>query len=773
MRSFNDINSLKKYLQEDRESVSLCPVRFINVETMKMWVEVKKILLPMVGNFVYLSSFCEEEDTTPNIRRMKSKLKSTSVSVCVTPLSEYLRIRTEIAEQSIADLLTMEYENNNNGRLRVYFLMYRMKGILLALPEKDPRKKDCIIFLNTDEETDYSLTIIQQELNIKVKGNEINGFKQYLEYWEENPDKPLILYTNNAIYFNNNTFFDDVKVIVTSFDLMKFHYKIPLEISYKYGTDEYWNRLAKTVVKENDFYAACCAEFNIRQYDKEIFDNWAKYDDYKKWLLWLWAKLQSGSEYVVLCAKEGKSSGNFVENIWEHIIPVINHVNYKQKYEERKRTIISMQLQAPLSFWNKIESFLPKDALKCLTNATDNEKQYIFKILQGIPFSKRKEVIDTLYIVFPELAYYISNSQVQAFSILSDEQISYLEEYRWLKATNNLTSEFVEKVKNIALQKGENVYSMTSRNQMISNIYNEADTAILFVDGLGIEYIDFLAYLLSDIDTSKYSVTFSASYCNLPSTTEANKDFLNNRRVIREILTLDEYKHGNNKYPNNVMEELNLISEYRDIILGAFNDEISKIVLATDHGTSRLAVYVRETEFDNKLPAKGHIIYKYGRYCEGNDMAAELPTAIEYGNKLIFADYSRFEQKGSPIDEIHGGASLEEWIVPIITVECIDTNKATMHVKILLKTPVVKIDTFTKMITVKFEISGKSEKRNISVTIHGKKIVCSYVNNVYEFKYRPLADETEVVAKVMESAILGEISFKIIHGITGSKRFDI
>ena len=49
---------------------------------------------------------------------------------------------------------------------------------------------------------------------------------------------------------------------------------------------------------------------------------------------------------------------------------------------------------------------------------------------------------------------------------------------------------------------------------------------------------------------------------------------------------------------------------------------------------------VRQTEFDNKVDHEGSEIFEYGRYCEGTDIENELPTAISYDGKLIFAGLS-------------------------------------------------------------------------------------------------------------------------------------
>ena len=211
---FKDVEQLKKYLKEDRDRADLNPVRFINVDSLQMWVEVKKYLVSLSDKSLLLSEFCETDDTTPNLKRLSSALKKADQTLCVFPLSEYLRVHPETAVSVITNLLSMEYQNNDEHRMHIYFPMYRISSVLQTIPNTDPRKKNSFIYLQTGEEQDYQLTIIQNSLNVHVSGNEIIGFKRYLQYWEQNPDKPLVLHTQNAIHFERNHFFDNVKVII-------------------------------------------------------------------------------------------------------------------------------------------------------------------------------------------------------------------------------------------------------------------------------------------------------------------------------------------------------------------------------------------------------------------------------------------------------------------------------------------------------------------------------------------------------------------------------
>ena len=127
-----------------------------------------------------------------------------------------------------------------------------------------------------------------------------------------------------------------------------------------------------------------------------------------------------------------------------------------------------------------------------------------------------------------------------------------------------------------------------------------------------------------------------------------------------------------------------------------------------------------------------------------------------------FADYTRFEQKGAPVDEIHGGASLEEWLVPVISIEkkSVKANKTVIN-KVLLKDEEHKIDSFTKMVTIVFSLQVPVID-TVSVLLRGKKIGCQKCEDEYTFKYKPLDGETDITASVFcGNAQIGKIKY---HG---------
>jgi hypothetical protein len=771
---FKDVEQLKEFLTEDRGRADLNPIRFINVDSLQMWIEVKKYLVSLSNKSLLLSDFCEMDDTTPNLKRLRSVLRKADQTLCVFPLSEYLRVNPESAVSIITDLQSMEYQNNDTHRMHIYFLMYRISSVLQAIPNTDPRRENSFLYLKTGEEQDYQLTIIQNSLNVHVGGNEIIGFKRYLQYWEQNPDKPLVLHTQNAIHFERNHFFDNVKVIVTPFDLCKDQiHDFPAVLREEMGTRECWYSFAEKATGAGSFEEACGLCLTTNRYSLDLFGIWSILTPFKKWVLWLWTKVRNKKGYLFECAVRCKSVDSFAVELYTGIMQYVETNDYIQKYKERKTALKNMQLTPSEAFWKMLQTVDPIKAIACLTNLTDVERKKIFKIIKEVSYNDRVPYIVVLKTVYPELAYYLNNDVSVNSAGLTQFHFDYFEEYKWLKATDNITRAFVDKVHAIAQQRGESVYLLQPRNQLVTEVYND-HTMILFVDGMGIEYADYLAFVFSDIDQEKYRFFIKAGYCNLPTITEVNKDFMNGRQTVEPPMReLDEHKHAYCIYPENIIRELEILKAVKDRALSALSGTVSRIIIATDHGTSRMAVRVRNSEFDNVLPKpEGTPVYKYGRFCDKNPHRVEYETAISYGDKLIFADYSRFVQPGAPIDEIHGGASLEEWIVPVAVVESTQGAMGAEKVTIELLTEEVKPQVGTGLVTVRFKMSGKDHPK-ASVKIKGKTIPCVLKDKEYSFDYRVYGKEDTITAQVIDGTILGKLTVSIVQGIKKSRNFDI
>ena len=476
---------------------------------------------------------------------------------------------------------------------------------------------------------------------------------------------------------------------------------------------------------------------------------------------------------IPLCANETKTVEQFQNELFTSIVRYVSSSSYATVYAERRNMLRLMQLSAlPTGFLSKLNALPEIDALKCLTDLTLVEKKAIFDLLKGLGYNRRRECYEILKYVYPDLYYYFVGNKTDNPANMIDRHKIYFEKYKWQKITNTLTEDFDDLVKQYAYEKGESIYSIQPRSLIVSELYDD-DTAVLFVDGMGAEYVDYLSNLFADLQETEYAVSYNVGYCHLPTVTEINKDFLNGKKTLEPIYALDELKHSTFSYPLNITKEFDELKKIKELVLNAFNETTKKVIIASDHGTSRLAVLVRETKFDNKIKAEGLEIYRYGRYCIGTALEQQLPTAINYDGKLIFADYTRFEQKGAPSDEIHGGASIEEWLVPIVCVEKRSAKrKQEEKCEIETTTSIVEPEIGTGQVTIAFVVRGRKCKK-INATIKGIRYACAEKDSEYFFNYIPAKNETEVKALILDGSILGEFVVKIKQKISQNKKFDI
>lgn len=661
MNIFKNLDELKKFLQDDNKGQkTFSPMRFINVDSLSDWFEMKNFLNTLTTDFIFLSSYCFSDDTFPNLRRLRNDLQKETRTIYILPLSEFLRVNPEQAAQEIN--LFLNLHKSEVYSFRVYFLMYRLKSFFLSLKITDPRKKNCLLLSNSEVTDDYSLTIIQKSIQLQTFGERVDGFKQYLQYWEKSPNSSLTLYTENAVYLQEKNFFDDVKVIANAFDLLRHHYNLPTEFKRTFGCEENWQRLVELVATAGSFEKAFCKEFKVDTFSTSAFKNFGNLENFRQWLLWLWCILQN-SGYLARCAKISSSPQEFVTKIYELIFSFSDEKNFDALCNERQEILSLMKVLPPENFIERVRQLDKRIALKVLTDNSQTERLMIFETLQRFRFNESDSAWKILRRTFPTLANYLSDG-VKGFT---EEQAEYFCCYRWLKVINQITENFHRRIKELAKNVGRNIYALKSRNEIVGEEYSDT-AAIFFVDGLGAEYMNFFACDFATLEKN-FSVKYQVGRCNLPSVTELNKDFLQGRNIADEVLELDTIKHENRTYPENILTELKFISKLKEKILRAL-DVHEKIILCADHGTSRLAMLARQTKFDVIFPSEGRQVYKSGRFADillGD--AQNFPTALECDDKIIFADYSRFVQKGVPGSEIHGGASLEEVLVPVITIE--------------------------------------------------------------------------------------------------------
>ena len=207
---------------------------------------------------------------------------------------------------------------------------------------------------------------------------------------------------------------------------------------------------------------------------------------------------------------------------------------------------------------------------------------------------------------------------------------------------------------------------------------NPQSSFLCWVDALGVEY---LSYFIELAKLRGLSISVSVGRTDLPTITSINRNFFDtwpeeSRRKIEELDDTKHhekggYKYGpSNEYPIHLAKELEIISH---VIDEAATDlamhKYDRYVIASDHGASRLAV-IRKKEEKYDSDTHGEHSGRCCKYFENCD----LPFAIKDHGYLILADYGRFKGSRAANVEVHGGAALEEVVVPVITLSLKDAS---------------------------------------------------------------------------------------------------
>jgi hypothetical protein len=760
MYKFKEYTSFLTFLNADASKADLNPVRFINVDTLPTWVKVKGIIIQRTQEIIKLSEFCSNDDIEPNLHRLKVVLEKIQGTSLLFPLSEYLRVNCPLAKKTIKDILGLPYQNNMDGKLRLYIPLYRMKDVLLSsdIQNEDPRLSNTVSVIEEMIESDYSLIIIQKSLNININENKIDGFRNYFKYWEENPNKPITLYTEKAINYQDIVFADKVKVIVKAFELLC-HFGMCF-FSEEYGTEEQWFYLLRFFdINKKDIDLVIRTQLQINSYEDMLFQKWEGFNQNQRWLLLLWAYSHTKNLYLKLVLKNCNCNAEkFTANLYEHIILLLDEKEYWQYYEARKEIMTYLNLSINNDTFKFINGNTCINKLKLLTDCSTIERELIISTLsEAGDISEMDQILDHIY---PLLAAYLAPIYID-----NEKVDAYFKEYKKCKISNRCTDLFLEMVENFASEQGKTILELSHRNVLIEAYYEE-DNILLPVDCFGIEYVSAFTKLFND----GYDVISYFGYCNWPSTTENNNDYYENKNHIEPYKEFDALKHSHSIYPKSIESELRLLGDLKKIVDSNLL-KYKRVIVTSDHGSSRMAVLEKGKSYKASENAK---VFYYGRFCVDKINQYNLSGCLQRGDSWVFLNYDKFSQQGYPICEIHGGGSLEETIVPVIIIakKSSSISQPMKNDNIILLTTEVRISP-QKTVEICFQLKGPQKR--LKINVNNQYIDCTYNDEVYSFIQKVDNIEHDIyIAKIIEQGkIIGTIEYTVIRPMERNEGFDI
>ncbi|MFH1882309.1 MAG: BREX-4 system phosphatase PglZ [Planctomycetota bacterium] len=388
---------------------------------------------------------------------------------------------------------------------------------------------------------------------------------------------------------------------------------------------------------------------------------------------------------------------------------------FSEMYEARK-SLLKGVTDSDIAEYIAETKVKDDDRVFYLTDNTAAERQAMIEALSG-----KSDIPVHFEAIYPDLSAYLHD---YTFTGNKGELLTeYFAEYKRQKLFNRLSPEFCDKVSKLAVDGSRPYNSLKTRGEVLDSLKKD-DTALYWIDALGVEFV---GYIQRRAQSLGLRITVHIVRANLPTITSFNNDFYETWRGLKhQTKKLDDLKHNGEqdfnfettKLPIHLPTELQIIENVLEWAAKKLTGkEVGKVLLVSDHGASRLAV-INEQECKWKMASKGK---HSGRCCPSDEADVKSEYATLENGFWVLANYDRFKGGRKASVEVHGGATLEEVVVPLVEVELFD-NKITVS-----NTTPITTSSFRK--NAEIVLFSTSALKNVSVSVNGKQYSAEAIGN--------------------------------------------
>ena len=602
------IDDAIKKIQDYLGKNIFCPY-FVISDGAEECAALKKFFFHSPGQ-LYVSDFCAE-DFPVDTDLFIEKLKTLDNDILCFGLGEYIYFTGQ--ENFLRSL------QDRNFNRKIIFVCRGISNFLERLADEDPKFQANRI-CRVQGKLNFSVVKFNPKLNIDT---DAENFSELLKFLDDK-NKNLITVKSALPLLNVkevNSFFDAIKIRDPHFSAS------PNSLSenqwQKYFFDD------KCAGYPPEHWRTFAAGFKNKisdAYLNFVFSISANYDEYRKNFL-----------FALLDVKDEK--------------------NFAKFYSLRKSAVQNISAKYLAEYLNHLKNFNDNsNVIKYLTDNTDAERRALIQAVQG-----EQTVPEILLKNYPAINAYLSEYD------FGDQEITkYFQRYKKIKLCNVVDDDFRQLVEEFAITRPYN----KSETRCAFLDKSDKNSKLYWLDALGVEFLSFIIYTATLLGLD-FKVNIGRS--TLPTLTPQNRDFFDDwlGDKFEKNQKLDDLKHSSEKFDKNgkcsapiyIVDELKIIYDaIEEIKSWLANHPDEKVLMTSDHGASRLAVmYGREVKY--KMRSVGE---HSGRCCPINEIDKKPDCAIEENGYWIMANYERFSGGRLASVEVHGGATLEEILVPII-----------------------------------------------------------------------------------------------------------
>ena len=650
------------------------------------------------------SSYCMEE-SLPLMDKLQHSLSILDGIVFLNGLSCYLKLQGKnVLYNCLRSLLDLSLK----GKLVV--VTYNCANVL---SEMEARLFDAgkISIFDGDQDCQPKLYFICPKLANSVSSC-IVGIDHLLDmvtFLEVGNTDVSVVTKKTKVDFPNSMF--DIVEYSSEYQVLLEQYTELGAIEYEVGTETQWAYLLKELSNYEDWNTFIAAHFGNPSNLANCMNSFAQYDANERWIYFLALATcgVKGNEYLAYIVSKSKTYGDFIMQSYCAILNVSVSDSIFQKYYDERKVITSFmdEYVEELDTYCKQVYSKEENAIFYLTDNTRKEKEHIIELIGKYKYSA-SQLDEILPKVYCDLATYL-----KPYNYANDFLNKYFALYKYCKVVNCITDEMAQIVEEQSTKREYNVWLQPRSAYVDKLIKNPVSSVLYFMDAMGAEY---LGYLQSKCYENGLTFSANVARCNLPSITSMNKefeeDFIQAGCKVYSNKDMDELKHGgvytydyeDNKLPIHIVEEIDILNKLI-AQLKAMPKEQTAYVIA-DHGATRLAV-INETENKWEVSEKGK---HSGRCCPKADISEKPQFATEENDFWCLANYDRFKGGRKALVEVHGGATLEEVVVPVVTI-C--KMNVSITCKLVDNKPVMV--SFKKKARLRLFVDVDSEDMTISV----------------------------------------------------------